>query len=388
MDINFLNDSMRVLVEFFSQGYARILDPVRLIARYLLLFDLLFFFAFMALGRGRAFGAAFEKLLYISVVLWFIGNWPMLCRELANLFIYLGLMAGGNVMSVGEFLNPARLLAKGFELSKPLLFSGNLWNPVVSAVNIGLGILLLAVFACLGLTIFVSILQLYVGIPMTGCLLPFGFLRATTPWAANAFGWVFSASVRLGTFAFVMSGVSGVISKIMLPSDPTWPAVLTTIVISVGLLLLVIRAPTIAMNLLSGGPILTGGSLAQSTAVAGGATMAVASGGVGAAIGGARLLTTGAVAARAAVQQGGSRALLGLPASYLSSMRTVQRTQQTVGAWRSRGQQLGARAANPAAPAAVSLPGQAPHWIQGFRKATRGLYDQGGSGRGMGGPRL
>lgn len=382
MTPEFLNQAMLMLVTFFQSGFDRVVDPLRGFLGMLLAIDMLLFGMYVACGRSNLLGAAFAKVLYIGMILHLLTAWPVLVRTLTDGFIWLGLLAGGNTLTLGTFLNPAALLARGLQVSAPLMTSiasfGLLTSPVSTLINFVLGLGLFLTFVLMAGRLFLAIVELYFGMVVTAFMLPWAIITATAPFAQSAIGYIVSSAYKLGILAFVMSGVSSIVAQMAFEGEPTWAQALTTLAVMAILALVVLFSTRIAAGVLGGGPVLTAGALLHAAGLVASGIAGVATGGVASATRVAGTAIAAGTAARTAYAQGGAAGVMRLPASFAASSSVGHSARQYMHASQSRGQAIGAHAADRAQPVGpppppaplVQTPAWARTWASQFRASS------------------
>ena len=103
--------------------------------------------------------------------------------------VQLGLKAGGNVLSVAQFLDPGNYIAIGFAAAEPLWDKIRVGN-IISTEPIGIMYLfawlaVIAAYICLAFSVFMAQVEVSVALIGTAVMLPFTLLGADAldgPW--------------------------------------------------------------------------------------------------------------------------------------------------------------------------------------------------------------
>jgi type IV secretion system protein TrbL len=255
--------------------------------------------------------------------------WTLLTVQYASMVnlmyrmaIELGLRAGGDVITVTDFLDPGQYFSLGWAAAAPLAehltmsqAAMNTWQFVEYLIA---WLLCVAAYCAMGCTIFIAQVELSIGIIGGLCVLPFMLFSSTSWIAQGAISYPVNKSFRmliLGVLASVMFPI--IKNELSFAPQPTqsywqrlfqfpaqsedWTTGLILIAATWGMALVYLSASKIASSILSGVPALSGGQVLQAatgTAVTG---AAVITGGV---LGGATLITG---------ISGGASAALALP---------------------------------------------------------------------------
>jgi len=180
--------------------------------------------------------------------------------------------------------DPSRIAGAGVGLADQLLertnevnlFSfdfGTLALLFVAALVLGLSFILIA------LQVFILLIEFKLVTLGGFILIPFALLDRTTSMAQGALGYVISAGLKVFVIAVVVSFALAFVEGITLSEEePNVSEAFTAIGVSLTFLMLAIRAPGLAASMVSGGPQLGVGAIAQTAATAVGAGTAAAFG--------------------------------------------------------------------------------------------------------------
>src|SRR5262245_37932543 len=90
-------------------GFGRIMPDALWLLRRLALIGLVMEALWWGLSEDDVLVAFLAKMLWITAFIWLVTSWPWLTRVILTSFIQVGLRAGGGVLSVEDFSNPARI---------------------------------------------------------------------------------------------------------------------------------------------------------------------------------------------------------------------------------------------------------------------------------------
>ena len=255
-------------------------------------------YAFGSLSAGVEFMV--KKILLVGGALFLVTNWLDFTRVIVNSFATLGLRAGGAgdgiaALTTGQFFSPSSLLSIGWGLGDVLFQraseAGGFTGISVAAFFLFFSALVVALsFLIIALQVFITLLEFKLVTLGGFILLPFALLDRTESLAQAALGYVVAAGVKIFTLAVVVSFAFAIFPNIPIPDELSFTTQFVIMGTALTFVLLALKAPSLASSIISGGPSLGVGALAQ-TAAAVGAAGAVgyagikASGAVGSAAG-------------------------------------------------------------------------------------------------------
>lgn len=239
--------------------------------------------------------AMVRSLLRLGLLCWLIAGppgYPTLVTWLRDSCVNLGLIAGGNALTVATFLDPGSYLAIGFRVGDVLyqaLLRNLGINPAtwVMALLFGLAwILFMVGYAVMACSVFMLQVELAVVVLGAVLLLPFAAFRGTTWIAQGAIGYPINVGFRFFIEALLASVTFPLLTHLT-ASEATLQTGFVMVLASWTLAFLYLKAPAIASGLLSGIPVLTAGQAMQAavgTALVGAGigSLAIAGGSVGA----------------------------------------------------------------------------------------------------------
>lgn len=255
-------------------------------------------YAFGSLSAGLEFMV--KKILLVTGALFLVTNWLDFTRVIVNSFATLGLRAGGAgdgiaALTTGQFFSPSSLLSIGWGLGDVLFQraseAGGFTGISVAAFFLFFSALVVALsFLIIALQVFITLLEFKLVTLGGFILLPFALLDRTESLAQAALGYVVAAGVKVFTLAVVVSFAFAIFPNIPIPDELSFTTQFVIMGTALTFVLLALKAPSLASSMISGGPSLGVGALAQTAAAVGAAGAAgyagiKASGAVGSAAG-------------------------------------------------------------------------------------------------------
>lgn len=283
-------------VDRFLSEYRNILDTgfglltadVNFLASVLIAISLTFSGLFWAFNSQGADVAFLKKVLMIGFFSFLLNNWSGLVNVVSDSFVELGLRAGGGSLTRAEFFSPSAIASIGVDfwvefgesinaLSGPIAFFNNFGEIAIVFLA---GLVVLVAFFVIALQIFATIVAFKLGTIATFILVPFGLLKHTNFMSERALGWVASYGIKFLALAIVVSLGYNAMSGITISSPIPVGQALELAFLSVIFMWMAISGPSLASELITGGPQIGAGSLAgaglASAAIAGGAVLGAA----------------------------------------------------------------------------------------------------------------
>ena len=237
-------------------------------------------YAFGSLSSGLEFMV--KKILLVSGALFLVTNWLDVTAVIVNSFALLGLNAGGAAaegLTLGAFLSPSSILTMGLDLGDVLFQrateAGGFTGISIAAVFLFFSGLIVALsFLIIALQVFITLLEFKLVTLGGFILLPFALLDRTETLAQGALGYVIAAGIKIFTLALVVSFAFAIFPNIPIPEEDALETFTTQLVImgtALTFVLLALKAPSLASSMISGGPSLGVGALAQTAAAVGAA---------------------------------------------------------------------------------------------------------------------
>ena len=240
----------------------------------------------------RPFATLLQKAILVGFILFFIQEWKDLRDTLLEGAAQIGLISGNSNLAPGSVLDPVNVAGRGFtlglsvinrvfDLSGPIAFFQNL--PAIFIYLLS-GTVILVAFAILSITVFVALVEFYIGTTVAVILFPLGVLRITSFAAQSAFGYVIASAVKIIVLGLIIGLATTIFIDPLLDQepDPLQGEALGIAFISMAISVVAWSASSLAAGLVQGGP-----ALGAASAVGPGATAAVGTAG---AIAGARAL--------------------------------------------------------------------------------------------------
>ena len=287
-----INEFMITFLDLINSGFGLISGDVNWMFTALLIISITLTGIFWAFGERDSLGPLFRKVLLVGFFAFLLNGWIDLTDTVAQSFIALGLKAGGNTMSVAEFLDPGAIVLVGTGIFAQLVDQARSLTGIVDTfeniVEITIlllsGLVVIVSFFIIAIQIFVTILTFKLATLAAFVLLPFGVLKQTNFATERALGYVLSAGVRLLVLGLVVSIGAQLYTSFALGDPPTIADALGATLGAATLLFLALNAPSVASDLITGGPSLGAGAglgaAAGTAAIMGGGALLAARGGL------------------------------------------------------------------------------------------------------------
>ncbi len=280
MTFNTLTTTLSNFINAFEAGYSNLLPSINWLVGTLLAIEIILLGFWWALSGQEQLAQVIKKILFLGFWLWIVGQFPVLAKQFVNSLTDAGFIAGGKAPGNHNLLlDPSHIAGYGIDATRPLVekLNGIKWD-VVDAIIIGLSYIgIMIAFLIVAIQIFLTVLEYYLILALSGILLPFGFLQHTKFLAEKAIGAVIAAGIKLMVLAFIIAVTEPVLSSISFSGEEIefneiWSVFLTSWAIA----FLAWNAPGIVAGLLSGSPSLSAGTGLQNavaTGVLGGAAL-------------------------------------------------------------------------------------------------------------------
>ncbi len=237
-------------------------------------------YAFGSLSAGVEF--MIKKILLVTGALFLVTNWLDFTNVIVNSFANLGLRAGGTgegiaPLATGQFFSPSSLLSIGWGLGDTLFQraseAGGFTGISIAAIFLFFSALVVSLaFLIIALQVFITLLEFKLVTLGGFILIPFALLDRTESLAQGALGYVVAAGVKVFTLAVVISFAFAIFPNIPIPEDElTFTTQFVIMGTALTFVLLALKAPSLASSMISGGPSLGIGALAQTAAAVGAA---------------------------------------------------------------------------------------------------------------------
>lgn len=225
-----------------------------------------------------------SRILLIGFILLLVQNWEKYSDMVGIGLTQLGLKASGSGASATSFLqNPVSIAHTGFVLFKQLLAAANQYPTGVTGLgnftNILLygiaGLVVFLAYAVIALQVFVTFLEFKLINLAALVFVPFAVWQRTSFLSDRAFGYIFSAGIKLFVLALVVSIGVNFTTQFTVSPTPDFENALAILTGSLMLMALAIFVPRLAQALVTGGPQLGAGEAAMGA----GAAAAIVGGG-------------------------------------------------------------------------------------------------------------
>lgn len=339
-DIGVLTYIMQLFLDAISGGYGRIYGNAMWLLQTFSLLEVMLAAIWWGFGRTDVLHSFLKKIMMIGFFIFVVTSYPLLIHALLESFVFVGLTAGGNQVSLIEFTNPSRIASIGMELVQPVLEQSSLFHPFDALFNGFASLIIIVAFFVVAIQVFVTFLEFYIVAVLGLVLIPFGVLKHTSFMAEKVFGGILSFGVKLMVLSFIISVAFPVMDNLVIQDVSVWRELFGALLASLAIMMLAWQAPSLAASLLSGAPTLTAGSAL-------GVGLAAGAGGAGAFLG-----------AKAAGQYTGG--LIGQGGQLAAKTAGVMSSGYTMGASTHSGGNL-AKIIGGARGSAAALLGTVPH---------------------------
>lgn len=246
-----------------------------------------------------------SKIFKYGFWVWIVTNYSSIIDVILDSLTMVGFSVGGG-MSSEIIKHPSQICDQGIKIAQPFLDFVVRQNSI-DLVFSKLGVILLCLFALLGIWLAFTILaiqvcvtyiEFYVCATLLFIFIPFGANKHLSFLAEKAIGAIFSFGVKLMVLGAII-GVSGPIvnswaDKVAFEGSPEPGVILSTVTVCWIITFLAWQAPALAAGMMSGAPSLSAGTIASAGVAAAAGTV-----GGGMATVGATKMATGAAGAAA-----------------------------------------------------------------------------------------
>lgn len=275
-DIGMMTGIMRTMSETIAGGYGHIYADVSNLFQILVAIEIVLFGIWWIADREMAIKKGLSKILIIGFFMWIINNYPMIVESLIEGFVYMGLKASGDNITIQHFFDPSLIASYGIEVTAPMLDGISRWDPLGLIVGGISSLIILLCYFIIAIQITVAVLEFYISAVLALVLIPFGVLKKTSFLGEKAIGAVISQGVKLMVLAFVMGIISPILASMAIPADGLGlNEIFSLVFMCLFFVMIVWQAPAIAAGLMSGAPTLNAGT-AVASAGAGGAAIGAA----------------------------------------------------------------------------------------------------------------
>jgi type IV secretion system protein TrbL len=330
-DIGMMTGILRTMSETIAGGYGHIYSDISNLFQILVAIEIVLFGIWWIADREMAIKKGLSKILIIGFFIWLINDYPMIVESLIEGFVYMGLKASGDNITIQHFFDPSLIASYGIEVTAPILDEVSVWQPLQAIVAGISSLIILLCYFIIAIQITVAVLEFYISAVLALVLIPFGVLKKTSFLGEKAIGAVISQGVKLMVLAFVMGIISPILSSMPIPKDGMGlNEIFSLVFMCLFFVMIVWQAPAIAAGLMSGAPTLNAGT-AVASAGAGGAAIGAAAMTASSGAGGAMKAATSASgiagttvgAASSAYRQGSANTSGGKSSQMLGGIKSV-----------------------------------------------------------------
>lgn len=282
LETNILTDVLGAIVNGTSSGFDGFKQQAESLFYSLMVLEIVFLGIGIALNRVDFERELIIKILAIGAVQALLFHYVWLVDSLKDGLVALGLSAAGNNLAVADFLDPSAFIRLGFDKVFEIIWNRDqdlgAWDilssfGLVPLLHIFSIIISFVGFAACGLLIFLAVAEFYLVSTLAIILMPFLVFKRTSFLGLRAINSLLAIGIKLMVMAFISSLSLPVIELLELSSDPTIKETMSLAVGITALVLLMWRAPSMAMSLLSGNGGMDAGSVIAPAVHAGGLAM-------------------------------------------------------------------------------------------------------------------
>lgn len=304
-DLNVIDRFLATFVAYIDSGFGLLGPDVAFLTSILIGIDITLAGLFWALGGDdNVIGRFLRKILYVGAFALILNSFPTLSDIIFRSFAQAGITAGGGTLGAEDLLKPGRLAGTGFSAAWPLLtqasemvgFTTIFDNFLTIAVLLFAWAIVILTFFILAVQMFVCILEFKLTTLAGFILVPFALWNRTSFLAERVLGNVVSSGIKVMVLAVIVGIGSNFFSEFtqaLQGQEPDSAEAMSLVLASLSLFGLGIFGPAIASGLVAGAPQLGAGAALGTAVGAAGVTMLAG----GAAVGGARALASGSIAA-------------------------------------------------------------------------------------------
>lgn len=261
LDSTILTDILGSFVNGSSEGFPVIKDYAESLFAKLITIEIVLFGIGIALNRIDFKAEIVAKILAIGFAQFLLFRYVWLVDGLRDGFVTAGLAAGGDRLSIAEFLDPSAYISSGFDKVFSVLegrFEEGTWHllstfSMVGLFNLIVLLVMFFAFVAMGFQIFFAVIEFYIVTSLAIILIPFLILKSTNFLGFRAINGIISNCIKLMVLAFIASLAAPVLEELAFSSpDPTLRESVSLAVGALAVALLMWRAPAIAMAFIAG----------------------------------------------------------------------------------------------------------------------------------------
>lgn len=207
-----------------------------------------------------------KKIFLYGLFYWFLNDYKMLVDAWLDGCVFVGLKAGGNVISTQQLTDPSYVITKGLEIAWPIMEQaknqvGLSYENIPKSLTMVLCyVLIVFSFLVIAFQIFITYLEFYIIGALAVAFLPFGVIDKTAFLAEKAIGGIVSVGVKIMTLSFVLAAALPLLTTMSLPANVDQNGAFLLLGTAAAVALLCWQAPGLAAGLMSGHPSLSASS--------------------------------------------------------------------------------------------------------------------------------
>jgi len=267
MNAGILTEMLTRFTEVATLGYTALLPEAMYLMNFFIVIEIVMLGVFWALGSGNISINAIQKISAIAIFLWIINNAHRISKAIISSLGELGMIAGGQSISIANLFDPSAIVGFGFSATYPIFKNtGGFWsgftNPTDSIVFAFCGMIILFSYFVIGWNIFVTIIEFYLFTVCSVILIPFALFKPTSFLAQKAINGTFGLGIKFMVLGFIISISYNTLKSLAMPDDPTYHQLFSMVLGSGAISYLCWHAPSLASSIISGGaPNLSVGAL-------------------------------------------------------------------------------------------------------------------------------
>jgi len=166
-DPGVLTELLNNFLNVFSLGFGRIMPDARWLLSTLALIEIILAALWWAFKREDVVVAFLQRTLWIGFFIYLVTQWPTIVNVISDSFATVGLRAGGNALSLTDFLDPSQIAHMGVVATAPIFNHLGAWgfltNNIADVIISGLsGLIILLAFFIMAIQVFITVLEFYI----------------------------------------------------------------------------------------------------------------------------------------------------------------------------------------------------------------------------------
>jgi type IV secretion system protein TrbL len=258
MNSGILTEMLTRFTEVATLGYTALLPEAMYLMNFFIVIEIVLLGVFWALGSGNITVNVIQKITAIGAFLWIISNAQKISKAIISSLGELGMVAGGQSVSIADLFDPSTIVGFGFTATYPIFKNtGGVWSAFTSPVDSILfafcGIIILFSYFVIGWNIFITIIEFYLFTVCSVILIPFALFKPTSFLAQKAINGTFGLGIKFMVLGFIISISYNTLKTLSIPDDPTYHQLFSMVLGSGAISYLCWHAPSMASTIISGG---------------------------------------------------------------------------------------------------------------------------------------